>query len=131
MSKLKIGGRPQIMIRKDMLKHSVDIGSKNIEISKIFNVSRNLVASFNKFHGLTDVVREPEDDNKIIQMLYEVQQFHPNSGYHHAVINLRIKRIKVEQLRFRVMLENIKNLQPIKIDVIRRRACKNRSNNAV
>ena len=60
------------MINKDILKHSIDIGLKKTDIAKIFNIGRNPVASCIKFHGFTNVIREPPDNNEIIQMMREV-----------------------------------------------------------
>ena len=64
MQKSKTSGRPQIMIIKCMLRHLMSIGSKNIDISKILKVGRNLVARCVKFHGLTNTLTKPEDDMK-------------------------------------------------------------------
>ena len=63
------------MINKDTLRHLVFIGSKNSDITKIFIAGRHLVARFIKHHRLTDILREPEDDNAILQMLLEVHTF--------------------------------------------------------
>ena len=54
MSKSQTGGRPQIMINKDMLRRLTSIGSKSTDVTKILNVGRNLVARCTKFQGLAD-----------------------------------------------------------------------------
>ena len=54
MTKSQIGGRPQIIMNKDMLMHLMSIGSNNTDVTKIINAGRNLVAHCVKFHGLTD-----------------------------------------------------------------------------
>ena len=98
------------MINKDILKHSIDIGLKKTDIAKIFNVGRILVARCVKFHGLTYVLRAPEDD-EITQMLRDVHQFQPNVACFFAVIHLRTKEINVKQVRLSLMLKilNIHN----------------------
>ena len=65
MSKYETGGRPQIMIKKDTLKRSTAIGLKNTDVDKMFNVGRILVSRCVKVHGLTNFLREHEDDNEI------------------------------------------------------------------
>ena len=65
VSKSETGGRPQIMINKDILEYLTSIGLKSTDIAKTFNIGRMLVAQCVKFHGLTNVLREPEDDNEI------------------------------------------------------------------
>ena len=67
-----------MMINKDALSHLMPIGSKNTDVAKIINMGINLVTLCAKFHGLVDVLREPEDCNKIIQILREFHQFHKN-----------------------------------------------------
>ena len=52
------------------------IGFNKTDIAKIFNPDRNLVAHWIKNRELTDVLKEPEDDNAILQILREVRQFH-------------------------------------------------------
>ena len=59
-------------------------------------------------------------------MLREVQQFHPNLECLCAVGHLRTKVLKVNQVRLRLILKNIKNYELIKMDVIRRRSHKSR-----
>ena len=104
-----------------MLKHSIAIELKNADISKIFNLGRILVACI-KFHGFTNVLMDPEDDNEITQVLCEVHKFHPNNRYYHAVGHLRTKGAKSKQVRLWLMLNKLKNSQHILIDVIRRRS---------
>ena len=69
---METGGRPQIIIKKEILNHLTSIGLKNTEISNVFNVGRILVALCVNFHGLANVLRELEDDNETKQMLCEV-----------------------------------------------------------
>ena len=52
-------------------------------------------------------------------------------GFHHDVGHLRTKGVKAKQARLRLILKNLKNYHPIKMDVIRRRMLRNRSANAV
>ena len=66
MQHLETGSRPQIMINKCMLKYLISIGSKNIDIVKIFNVGRNTVARCIKFRGFANVLRKPEDNNEVV-----------------------------------------------------------------
>ena len=94
ISKSCTGIRPQKMINKDALKHLIAIRLKNADIAKIFNAGRILVAQCVKFHGLTDFIREPKDDNETTQILREVHQFHQNLGYRCAVGQLQTKGIK-------------------------------------
>ena len=60
-------------------------------------------------------------------MLCEVQQFRSNVGHHCAVGYLREKGVEAKQARLRLILKNIKNSDPIKMDFVTRQACKNRS----
>ena len=57
------------MISKCALEHSIPIRLKNIEISKALNVDRILVAHWIKFHQLSNVLRDPEDENETTQAL--------------------------------------------------------------
>ena len=91
MSKSKIGGRPQIIINKDILSHLTSIGFNSTDIAKIFNVGINLVVRCVKHDGLTDVLMELEDDNIILKVLREVNKFHKNVGYYHSSGHLRTK----------------------------------------
>ena len=59
--KSKTGGRPQIMIDKDVLRNFASFGSKNTDFTKMLNVVRNLVARCVKFHGFPDALREPQE----------------------------------------------------------------------
>ena len=61
--KIKTGGSSQIINNRDTLRHLMSIEFKITNVAKIFNEGRNLVSCFIKFHGLTDVLRDPEDDN--------------------------------------------------------------------
>ena len=85
MYRKEMGGRPEAMIRKDMLQHSLSLRIPNTEIDKSFNVGRTLAAHWIKFYQLSNVLRETEDDNEMIQILRETHQFHPNVGSHDAV----------------------------------------------
>ena len=120
-----------MMIKKDMLRRLISIGSKNIDIHKTFNAGRNLVPRCIKHHALADVLREPEDDNGILQMAREVHQFHEHIVYYYVAGHLRTKGIKVKQVGLRLMPKNLKNSEPISMDAIRRRSRSNRSSNAV
>ena len=53
------------MINKDILKHLIAIVLKNKDITKTYHVEIFIVSQYVKFYGLTAVLREPEDDNKI------------------------------------------------------------------
>ena len=110
---METDGRPQTMINKDTLERLTSIGLKNVDITKIFSVRRILVALHIKFHGLTNVLREPEDDNEITQELCEVHQFHPNIGHRWAIGYLREKDVKVKQARLRLMLKILKIHNPL------------------
>ena len=79
-----------------------------------------LVARWIKLHQFFNVLRETEDDNEIIQMLRELQQFYHNMGILCDVGHLRAKGVKSKQVRLRLILKNVKNYQLIKMDVIRR-----------
>ena len=61
------------MINKDILQHSFSLRNPNTEITKPFNVGRVLVARWITFHQLSNFLREPEDDNEIIQILRGIQ----------------------------------------------------------
>ena len=52
-------------------------------------------------------------------------------GFCCALGYLRRKGVKVKKVRLRLIFKNLKNTQPIKMNVIRRRVCKNRSAKAV
>ena len=119
MSKSQTGFRPQTLINKDLLSHLISIRSKNTDIAKTFNVARHLVACCVKFRGFTDVLREPEDDNEIMQVFCEVHQFHKSFGYRYSVGHLRNKGIKVKQVKMWLTLKNIKNFQTVSMEVIR------------
>ena len=80
---------------------------------------------------MTDVLREPDYDNEATHILREVHQFHPSVGCHNAVGNILTKGAKVKKVGFQLILKNIKNSQPIPMDVIRRRTHKNRITTAV
>ena len=108
MSKLETGSTLQTMIKKDTLKCLTSIGQKNTDLPKLFNFSRILVARRIKFHGLTNVLRETEDDNDIIQMLCEVHQFRQNDGQRCAVGNVLTKHVKVMEVRLRLVLKILK-----------------------
>ena len=96
MSKLKTDERPQKMMNKGVLRNLMSIVSKNTDITKIFNVGRNLAVRCIKFQGLTDIPIDPEDYNEIAHMLYEVHKFHKNFGYYYAACHLLKKWIKVK-----------------------------------
>ena len=64
---------------------------------------RNLVSPCIKFHLLTDVLRDPEDNNDIMQMLREAHQLHKKIGCLHAAGHLRMKGIKAKQVRSRLI----------------------------
>ena len=70
-----------MMINKYMLQCFLSLGLKPTEISKLFNVGRALVARWMTFHQSSNVLKEPEDDNEIIQILRETQKFYPNVGF--------------------------------------------------
>ena len=108
------------MINKDMLQYLISIGIKITEISKALNVGRTLVAPWIKFHKSSNVLREPEDDDEITQMLREVKKIHFNVGYRCIVGHLQTKEVKAKKVRLILILKNPKNYDPIKIDVIRR-----------
>ena len=72
MSNYEKCSRPQIMTNKDILKHLTSIGLKNADITKKINMCRILVSQCIKLFGLTDVLKESEDDNEITQTLSEV-----------------------------------------------------------
>ena len=76
MSKSKTRGRPQIMINKHMLRNFTSIVSKSTVISQQFNAGRNLVVRCVKHEWLRDILRDPDDDNMILQVSREDHQFH-------------------------------------------------------
>ena len=88
-----------------MLRHFISIRFKNTNISKIFNVGRNLIARCIKFHGLKDTNREPEDNDEITEMLREFRKFNNFFGYSYAVGHLHTNGIKFKQARFRMILK--------------------------
>ena len=55
-----------------------------------------LVARCVEFHGLANVLKEPEDDVEITQILRKVCELHLNMGYRCAVDQLRTKGVKVK-----------------------------------
>ena len=99
------------MISKSILRHLMHVGSKNTDIAKIFNACRSLVARFIKCYGLIYFIRDPEDDNEIVQISHEVHQSHKNFGYSCATGHLCTKGIKNTQVRLRIILKNIKKFQ--------------------
>ena len=107
MYKSKTGGQYQIMITKDALTSIMSVGSKNTDIAKTFNSSINLVSCYVKHHGLKDALREPEDDNSILQVLRKFHQFHKNIGHYCASSRLRAKGMKVKQVRLCPTLKNL------------------------
>ena len=54
------------MINKDIQRHLIPIGSRNTDVTKIFNVGKHLVARCVKHHGLKNILRDPEYDNVIL-----------------------------------------------------------------
>ena len=100
------------MINKDALRHLTSTGCKNIDVAKMFNVGRHLVARFIKFHGLTDVIRESEVHNEIMQMCLEVHKFYNNFGYCCAASHLRAKVTKAKQAKLWLTLKKLSTLNP-------------------
>ena len=54
------------IINKDMLKYLMTIGTSDIDITKIFNVHRNMVTRWMKENELANMLEEPADDRIII-----------------------------------------------------------------
>ena len=65
------------------------IVSNNTDATKTTSVHRNLVVRCVKYHRFTDVMREPEDNNAMLQVSREVHQFHKIISYYYAVGQLR------------------------------------------
>ena len=91
MHKTETGGLPEIMISKDTLQHSMFLGIPNTDIAKLFNAGRELLAHWIKCYESHNVLRDLDDDNEIIQILSEMQQFHSNAGFRCVVGHLRAK----------------------------------------
>ena len=119
------------MINIDTLQQFISLAIRSTEISKSFNVGQALVARWIKFRQPSDVLRKSEDDTEIIQILREMQKFHPNVLFCHAFDHLREKGVKENQVRLRLILKNLKHYQPVKMDVVRRRSFRSRSSNSV
>ena len=54
------------IINKDMLKYLMTIGTSDIDITKIFNVHRNMVTRWMKENELANMLEETADDRIII-----------------------------------------------------------------
>ena len=61
----------------------------------------------------------------------QIQESHPNVGFRCALGHLRSKGLKAKKVRLRLTLKNLKNSQPIKMDVISRQARRNRKTNSI
>ena len=79
------------MTNKCSLRYLTSIGSNNADVAKLFNSGRNIVGFRVKYHMLIDILRDPEDDNAMLQVLREVHQFKKMTGYYHATVYLREK----------------------------------------
>ena len=97
-SQSQTSGRLQAMITKHMLRNLIPTGSKSADVAKIFNVGQKLVARRIKFRGLTTVVPHATSKQKDKSQASEIS----------------------------VDVKNLKNSQPISLDVIRRRVRKSR-----
>ena len=68
MHSTETGGWLETMISKDMLQCLLPVELKNTVINKSFSAGRVLVSRWIKFHQLSYFLREPDDDNEIIEM---------------------------------------------------------------
>ena len=82
--------------------------TKNTEISKSLNVSRALVARWIKSHQSFNVLREPDDDNEITEILREEQKIHSNVGCRCEAGHLQGKGAKAKKVRLRLILKYLK-----------------------
>ena len=68
-----------------MLQHLISLRILSTDIAKSFNTGRVIGSRWIKCHQLSNSLREPKDDNEIIKILREMQQFHPNLVFCHAM----------------------------------------------
>lgn len=124
-------GRTKINIVRTTLHYLLSIDINQVEIGKIFNVSRWTVGRWIKDHDLSDVLIDPEDDSVIENHLRQVIVTYPNLGELHARGILLSKGIKIKRNRLRIILRRIKPSESLSMSTIRRRLYRTRTANSM
>lgn len=123
--------RPRMRIDRDMLMCLISIGLSNSEIARIFKAHQNTVMRCIEESNLNNLLQNPEDNNIIAQHFLEYLEMCPNMGELHARGALLSKGIKINRLRLRNLLKNLKQSAPLNANPIRRRTCKTRTSNSM
>ena len=126
-----VSGRPKTCVDRNILVYLLSIGMNNSEIAKIFHVHRNSVIQWKNDHNLNNVLNNPSDDNVITQHLQDVLDAYPNMGELYARGLLLSKGIKINRVRLRNILRNIKQSTPMEMNPIRRRTYNTRTANSM
>ena len=105
----EISGKRKKNAHQNALRHLLSIGVNNIEIGKIFQVSRYTIIRLINNHNLKDILIEPEDDSVIENYPQEIISTYKNIDELYTCGVLLSKGIKIRRQRLRTILRCLKS----------------------
>ena len=96
-------------VDRNALCYLLSIRMNNIEIGKIFQVSRYTIIRLISNYNLKDILIEPEDDRVIENYLQEIMSTYKNIDELYTCGVLLSKGIKIRRQRLRTILRCLKS----------------------